>query len=125
MIRMYAWPRRDGFGKRPARSAADQSFRGTGCSFRNQLTALEVRGESRGNRQKRELVRGMRVVTGPRMESGKTLRVDAMPRRRRSRCPNAVERERGGNFRTREAVDETTGEGAGEGGDGGRAKGTM
>jgi hypothetical protein len=43
-----------------------------------------------------------------------------------------VLRERGRNLRTREAVsvgippvDESTGEGAGKGGDGGRAKGTM
>jgi hypothetical protein len=74
---MYWWPRQDGIGKRPVRSAADQSFRGTGASRRSQVTALDGRGKSTGKGKMRELVRGMGGVTVPRMASGQSFLVEA------------------------------------------------
>ena len=79
MIKMYWCPRREGMGKRPVRSAEDQSLRGTGASRRSQVTALDERGESTGKGKMRGLVRGMEGMTGPRMASGQSFLVEAMP----------------------------------------------
>jgi hypothetical protein len=76
---MYWWLRRDGMGKRPVRSAADQSFWGMGESRRSQVTALDGRGESTGKGKVRGLVRGMGGVTVPRMASGQSCLVEAKP----------------------------------------------
>ncbi len=44
----YSYPPLEGTGKRPVRSAADQSLRGLGLVVRYHVRQWEARGESRG-----------------------------------------------------------------------------
>jgi hypothetical protein len=77
-----------------------------GLVVRNHVPQWEARRESRGKGARRALVRGETEgkATELRMEEVIWGRVEERPLRSRSRCPYELERERGGNLRTREAV---------------------
>jgi hypothetical protein len=84
MTRIYSCPREEGMGNRPVRSAADHAWREI-------VRAVESRGGGTLSDRARHVEGGERVV-------------DAIPCRSVSRCPKAVERDRGGNLRRREVV---------------------
>jgi hypothetical protein len=81
MTSIYSCPREEEMGKRPVRSAADHSWREI-------VRAVERRGV------------GILSERARHVEGGESV-VDAMPWQSVSRCPKAVERERGGNLRRR------------------------
>ena len=91
----YSYPPLEGTGKRPVRSAADQSLRGLGLVVRYHVRQWEARGESRGKGARRALVRGETEgqATELRMEEEIWRRVEERPLRSRSRCPYELERE--------------------------------
>jgi hypothetical protein len=83
-------------GNRPVRSAANHSLRWT------VLAREEEEGKDDWRSTRRGLTRGRTFngATGPRQEGETVLRVEEIPLRRVSKCPNEVDSDSGGYLET-------------------------